>query len=51
MLRMLILGNHFMVFLSSVIVMALASWFIHRSSFRGAQLVFQEVIVSRAAVC
>ncbi|KAM4066127.1 membrane-associating domain-containing protein [Hirsutella rhossiliensis] len=46
MLRMVILGNHFMVFLSSLIVMALASYFIHRDSYRGTHIIFQEVIAT-----
>lgn len=47
MLRMVILGNHFMVFLSSVIVMGLAAYFISRDFHRGTHIVFQVVVVSR----
>lgn len=47
MLRMLVLGNHFMVFLSSLIVMALAAYFISRHSYRGTHIIFQIVVVSR----
>ncbi|PHH87246.1 hypothetical protein CDD83_9129 [Cordyceps sp. RAO-2017] len=46
MLRFLILGSHFMIFLSSLIVTALLSYFIHTNSFRGAHLIYQEVIAT-----
>ncbi|KJZ71517.1 hypothetical protein HIM_09105 [Hirsutella minnesotensis 3608] len=44
MLRMIIMFNHFMVFVSSVIVTGLVSYFLARDPYRSAHLIFQEVI-------
>ncbi|RCI08395.1 putative heat-labile enterotoxin [Ophiocordyceps polyrhachis-furcata BCC 54312] len=44
MLRFLVMGNHFAIFISSLIVTGILSYFIHRSSYRDTHIIFQEVI-------
>ncbi|RDA84543.1 putative heat-labile enterotoxin [Ophiocordyceps camponoti-leonardi (nom. inval.)] len=43
-LRFLVMGNHFAIFISSLIVTGILSYFIHRSSYRDTHIIFQEVI-------
>lgn len=44
-LRMLAVANHFMIFASAAIVTGLVSFLLHQESFRGVNIVYQEVIV------